>query len=112
MGPSTLVTVMVVNTVMFVGIFSRMIPSQALMSALPTPADRGAFMAISSSLQQISGGIAAVIAGYIVVKKPDGFLEHFDILGYVLVGTVTVTVFMMKYINDKYVRHDPAVMKK
>lgn len=112
MGPSTLVTVMVVNTVMFVGIFSRMIPSQALMSALPTPADRGAFMAISSSLQQISGGIAAVIAGYIVVKKPDGFLEHFDILGYVLVATVTVTVFMMKYINDKYVRHDPAVMKK
>lgn len=112
MGPSPLITVMIVNTVMFVGIFSRMIPSQALMSALPTPADRGAFMAISSSLQQISGGIAAVIAGYIVVKKPDGFLDHFDILGYVLVGTVTVTVFMMKYINDKYVRHDPAVMKR
>ncbi len=112
MGPSSLMTVMIVNTVMFVGIFSRMIPSQALMSALPTPADRGAFMAISSSLQQISGGIAAVIAGYIVVKKPDGFLEHFDILGYVLVGTVTVTVFMMKYINDKYIRHDPSVMKK
>lgn len=112
MGPSSLITVMIVNTVMFVGIFSRMIPSQALMSALPTPADRGAFMAVSSSLQSISGGIAAVIAGYIVVKRPDGFLEHFDILGYVLVATVTVTVFMMKYINDKYVRHDPAVMKK
>lgn len=112
MGASSLMTVMIVNTVMFVGIFSRMIPSQALMSALPTPADRGAFMAVSSSLQSISGGIAAVIAGYIVVKKPDGFLEHFDILGYVLVGTVTVTVFMMKYINDKYIRHDPAVMKQ
>ncbi|WP_409477686.1 MFS transporter [Pseudobdellovibrio sp. HCB154] len=112
MGPSSLITVMIVNTVMFVGIFSRMIPSQALMSALPTPADRGAFMAVSSSLQSISGGIAAVIAGYIVVKRPDGFLEHFDILGYVLVGTVTVTVFMMKFINDKYIRHDPSVMKK
>lgn len=112
MGPSSLMTVMIVNTVMFVGIFSRMIPSQALMSALPTPADRGAFMAISSSLQQISGGIAAVIAGYIVVKMPDGVLEHFDILGYVLVGTVTITVFMMKYINDKYIRHAPEVMKK
>lgn len=112
MGPSPLMAVIIVNTVMFIGIFSRMIPSQALMSALPTPADRGAFMAVSSSLQQISGGVAAVIAGYIVVKKPDGFIEHFDILGYVLVGTVTVTVFMMKYINDKYIRHDPAVMKQ
>lgn len=112
MGPSSLMAVMIVNTVMFIGIFSRMIPSQALMSALPSPADRGAFMAISSSLQQISGGIAAVIAGFIVVKKPDGFLEHFDILGYVLVGTVTMTVFMMKFINDKYIRHDLAVMKQ
>lgn len=112
MGPSSLIAVVIVNTVMFIGIFSRMIPSQALMSALPDPTHRGSFMAISASLQQISGGVAAVIAGYIVVKKPDGFLEHFDILGYVLVGTVTVTVFMMKYINDKYIRHDPAVMVK
>lgn len=112
MGPSTLGTVMIVNTVMFIGIFSRMIPSQALMSALPTPADRGAFMAISSSLQQISGGIAAVIAGYIVVKKPDGVLEHFDTLGYVLVVTVAITMVMMKIINDKYIRHDPSVMGK
>ena len=110
MGPSALSTVIIVNTVMFIGIFSRMIPSQALMSALPEPSHRGSFMAISASLQQISGGIAAVIAGFIVVKRPDGFLEHFDILGYVLVGTVTITIFMMKYINDKYIRHDPAVM--
>jgi len=112
MGPSPLLTVIIVNTVMFIGIFSRMIPSQALMSALPDPAHRGSFMAINSSLQQISGGVAAVIAGFIVIKKPDGFLEHFDILGYVLVGTVTITVIMMKYINDKYIRHDPLVMKQ
>lgn len=112
MGPSPLITVMIVNTVMFVGIFSRMIPSQALMSALPDPAHRGSFMAINSSMQQIAGGFAAVIAGFIVVKRPDGILEHFDVLGWVLVGTVTITVVMMKVINDKYVRHDPSVMKK
>lgn len=112
MGPSSLIAVVIVNTVMFIGIFSRMIPSQALMSALPDPAHRGSFMAINASMQQISGGVAAVIAGYIVVKRPDGVLEHFDVLGYVLVATVTITVFMMKVINDKYVRHDPAVMVK
>jgi predicted MFS family arabinose efflux permease len=112
MGPSPLIAVIIVNTVMFIGIFSRMIPSQALMSALPDPSHRGSFMAINSSMQQISGGVAAVIAGYIVVKRPDGFLEHFDVLGYVLVGTVTITVIMMKYMNDKYIRHDAAVMKQ
>lgn len=112
MGPSSLMSVIIVNTVMFVGIFSRMIPSQALMSALPDPSHRGSFMAINSSLQQISGGIAAVVAGLIVVKQADGFIDHFDTLGYVLVGTVTISVFMLKYINDKFVRHDPAVMKQ
>lgn len=112
MGASPLIEVMIVNTIMFIGIFSRMIPSQALMSALPDPSHRGSFMAISSSLQQISGGVAAVIAGLIVVKRADGFLEHFDILGYVLVGTVTITIIMMKYINDKYIRHNPAAVQR
>lgn len=88
-----------VNAVLFVGIFSRMIPSQALMSAIPTPDSRGAFMAISSSLQQISGGIAAVIAGYVVTARPGGYLEHFDTLGYILVGTTTFTWIMMYSIN-------------
>ncbi len=88
-----------VNAVLFVGIFSRMIPSQALMSAIPTPDSRGAFMAISSSLQQMAGGFAAVIAGYVVTERPGGYLEHFDTLGYVLVGTTTFTWLMMYSIN-------------
>ena len=56
-------------------------------------------MAISSSLQQISGGFAAVIAGYVVTERPGGYLEHFDTLGYILVGTTTFTWIMMYSIN-------------
>jgi len=40
----------------------------ALITALPGPEDRGAFMSINSSLQQIAGGIAAAIGGMIVVQ--------------------------------------------
>jgi hypothetical protein len=43
---------------MMMGIMSRMIPSSALTSAIPEMADRGAFMSINASLQQIAGGIA------------------------------------------------------
>ncbi|MBC7419196.1 MAG: MFS transporter [Bdellovibrio sp.] len=88
-----------VNTLMFIGIFSRMIPSQALMSAIPEPASRGSFMAVSSSLQQISGGVAAVVAGLIVVEETGGHLDHFDTLGYILVGTVLITMAMMYIIS-------------
>ena len=78
MGITPMWTVCLVYTAMFIGIFSRMIPSQALMSAVPTPSTRGSFMSVSSSLQQIAGGFASVIAGYIVVERADGSLEHFD----------------------------------
>jgi predicted MFS family arabinose efflux permease len=99
LGHVSLVTVVVVTVVMFVGIFSRMIPSRALMSAIPEPTKRGSFNAISASLQQISGGVASVIAGVIVVQDADGNLQHFDLLGYVVVATTLLSVVLMSFID-------------
>lgn len=99
MGPSSLVAVICVNVLMFVSIFSRMIPSQAMTSAIPDAASRGSFMSVSSSLQQIAGGFASVIAGFIVVQRADGIIEHFDTLGYVMVGTATASLWMMYKIH-------------
>lgn len=91
-----LVTVL---SLMQVGIFSRMITATALTSALPAPSDRGAYMAVSSSLQQVSGGVASVLAGLIVAEDPAGRLLHFEMLGYVLVATTLATLTMMYFIN-------------
>jgi predicted MFS family arabinose efflux permease len=101
LGVTPLAGVIVVNTLMFIGIFSRMIPSQALMSAVPEPASRGSFMSVSSSMQQIAGGIASVVAGLIVVQRADGQLEHFPVLGYVLIGTSCITIVMVYFINQR-----------
>ena len=57
-------------SLLFIGIFSRMIPSQALMSAIPEVTKRGAFNAINASLQQFAGGISAAIAGAVIVAAP------------------------------------------
>lgn len=99
LGKTPLFGVIVVNTVMFIGIFSRMIPSQALMSAIPSTDRRGAFMAIGSSLQQVAGGLASLAAGLIVVEGVDGKLEHFDTLGYILVLTALVSTYTMFLIH-------------
>jgi predicted MFS family arabinose efflux permease len=99
LGPTPLAGVIAINTIMFVAIFSRMIPSQALMSAIPAPNERGAFMSVSSSVQQISGGVASVIAGLIVAERADGVLLHFEQLGYVVAGASLVTLFMMNRIR-------------
>jgi predicted MFS family arabinose efflux permease len=90
-----------VLVILQIGIFSRMISASALMSALPAPADRGAYMSISSSLQQMAGGVAAVLSGMIVVEGADGVLVHFDRVGYVLVGTTLLTLSMMYLINRR-----------
>src|ERR1700722_13640788 len=71
LGRVTLTTAIVVNVLMFVGIFSRMIPSQALISAIPEPSQRGSFSAVSSSVQQFSGGLGSVLAAAIIAQNAD-----------------------------------------
>ncbi len=101
LGPTPLAEVIVINVLLFIGIFSRIIPSQALMSAIPDVTKRGAFNAISSSLQQVSGGVAAVIAGGLVVQGADGQLENFPRLGYVVVCASLITLFFMYRIHRR-----------
>ncbi len=93
--------VIVVSCVMFIGVTLRIVSSSALLSAVPAPADRGAFMGINSSVQQISGGIATFIAGLIVVQTPSGLLDNYDILGYVVTIAMVVTITMMYTIHKQ-----------
>ena len=92
--------VIVLNILMMMGVLSRIVPSSALTSAIPTLEDRGAFMSINASLQQIAGGIAAAVAGMIVVQK-DKFspLEHYDTIGYVIVVISLVSLYLVYRVN-------------
>jgi riboflavin transporter FmnP len=81
------------------GVLSRLISSSALITAIPETSDRGAFMSINSSVQQISGGIASVIAGLIVVQTGSGTLKHYNTIGYIVVGSIIVTTVMMRSLN-------------
>lgn len=87
LGTIPLWALVAINSLMFVGIFSRMIPFQALAASVPPATQRGSFNAISASIQQLSGGVASVVAGHIVTQAPDGRLQHFDVVGYVVVAT-------------------------
>ncbi|WP_345989038.1 MFS transporter [Chryseobacterium sp. Chry.R1] len=93
--------VMIFNILMMIGIMSRMIPSSALTSAIPDLQDRGAFMSINSSLQQIAGGIAAAVAGVIVTQESKGApLEHYNIVGYVIVAISILGIFLMWRVDN------------
>lgn len=93
--------VMLINIFMMFGIMSRMVPSSALTSAVPEGKDRGAFMSINSSIQQIAGGIAAAIAGLIVYQEhKNSPLMNYDIVGYVVVGVSCLSILLMYRVNQ------------
>jgi predicted MFS family arabinose efflux permease len=99
--PAGLATVIVVNVLMFIGIFSRMIPSQALLSAIPEVTKRGAFNAVSASLQQFAGGFSSALAGAVIIAMPDGRLGHFNWLGYIVMTVSLVSVTLMYFVHKQ-----------
>jgi predicted MFS family arabinose efflux permease len=103
MGITPLWLVIAVSVIMFAGIMSRMVSSGALMTAIPAPQDRGAFMSINGSVQQLAGGLAASIAGHVVVQNTSGKLLHYDTLGNIVIGAMAFVIFMM-YIIDRMVK--------
>ena len=101
LGLSPLWLVIIVNVVLFLGITARRISGSALMTGVPAMTDRGAFMSVSSSIQQFSGGIASTIAGMIVLQQDNGPLQRYDVLGYVVSCTMVLVAILMGRIDKE-----------
>lgn len=86
---------MLSNSLLFIGITARIIASQAINSAVPDMSSRGSYMAISSAMQQISGGIGAALAGFIVTVNADQTLSHFNVIGYIVAVSAFITLIML-----------------
>lgn len=98
--PCPLWIAILVNSFMMIGVMARMVPSQALTASVPQMKDRGAFMSINSSLQQVSGGFAAVLGGMIVVQQNENSpLGRFEILGFVVISAILINIFLTYRVN-------------
>jgi predicted MFS family arabinose efflux permease len=107
--PVAFTLIIIMNIFFMVSMMSRMVPAMALTSGLPKMHDRGAFMSINASLQQIAGGVAAVVGGMIVVQK-DKYspLEHYNTLG-ILISVLSVISILMVYRVSKMVKQRKAM---
>ena len=107
LGVSTLAVVTLINVVLFIGIFSRMIPFQALMTQVPALSQRGSFNAINASVSQLAGGMASLVAGHIVQQGADGRIHHYDIAGYVVIAMSLMACILLWRVQ-RGVRNDTA----
>ena len=99
--PVPFLLIITLNILMMTAIMSRIVPAMALVSALPKMQDRGAFMSINSSLQQIAGGVAAAVGGMIVVQKTKTSpLQHYDTLGYVIVVIIILNIIQLYRVSN------------
>ncbi|MFC5282933.1 MFS transporter [Pedobacter alpinus] len=93
--------VLVVTGFWFVVSSGRTIPAQAIISNVVNSERRGSFMSINSSVQQISVGLASVIAGLVVIKTPTNALAHYEITGYISIAVTLVSIFVISKLNAK-----------
>lgn len=93
-------TVLSMNVIMFAAMVSRTVPFQSINLMVPSKADTGAYMSISDSLQQMAGGLGAVLASHIAFQPtPNSPLENYGILGDVVVGISVLVCILGYYVN-------------
>ncbi|MFN0214217.1 MAG: MFS transporter [Saprospiraceae bacterium] len=92
--PMPLWMVLTISGLFFIVVNGRMIPTQALISSVVLPQQRGGFMSINASMQQFSTGVAAIIGGAIVSKGAEGRIEHYNWVGYFSIALILVSVWL------------------
>ncbi|WP_251368394.1 MFS transporter [Polynucleobacter sp. AP-Kolm-20A-A1] len=92
--------VLINSTAFFILVSGRMIPAMAIVSQVVDNKIRGTFMSLVGSVQMLSSGIASVIAGAIVTIRPDGMMEHYNIVGYGAAICGLLTIWLVGYIHS------------
>ena len=76
--------------VLMVGNSGRMVLAMTMVTSCVEPRRRGSFMSLNSSVQHLSSGLGAYVAGKIIGEGPTGALTHYDRVG--LLGFVMTIV--------------------
>ncbi|MEN9538758.1 MAG: hypothetical protein RLZZ126_993 [Pseudomonadota bacterium] len=85
---------LLVSTWLMVLMSGRMIPGMAITGGAASPAHRGTFMTLNSAVQSAAMGIAALVGGLLIQRRPDGRLQDFWIVAAVASAAMLATLGM------------------
>lgn len=88
---------------------ARMIPMQALLTTVPEPHRRGAFMSVNSAVQQIAVGTGAWVGGLMLTTSGNGHISGYGINGWVSVATICVAMWWVARVQSYGEPPRPAV---
>lgn len=93
---------LIIAAIFFIFSNGRMVPSTTMETAVIKPEFRGSYMSIRSSVQQLSSGIAAFIAGLIITEQPSIFdanakaLVNYNYVGMIAVFFSLVSLYVAR----------------
>ncbi|AOB32390.1 MFS transporter [Bordetella sp. H567] len=87
---------------------SRMIPVQALLTTVPEPHRRGAFMSVNSAVQQIATGTGAWIGGLMLTTSPTGRISGYGINGWLCCAGIVFAMWWSGKVRSHAVDAPPA----
>lgn len=92
--PVSMAVALVATSSFFVVASGRNVPATTLGTAVVKPENRGSFMSLRQSVNEMALAISSFVAGLIVVEQPDGSLGNYSYVGYLSIGMSLLAVWL------------------
>jgi predicted MFS family arabinose efflux permease len=77
----------------------RMVPAQAMLIGVAAPRLRGSFMSLNTAVQNLSTGLAPMIAGAVVVRDADGTLAGYPVVGIIGASAAAASLALSRFLR-------------
>jgi len=91
---SALYIALIATSLFFIFGSGRFIAPNTLITAAPTPENRGSFMSLKSALQQLAIALASFLAGTIVFITDTGEIRNYNYVAYVSIVVIIISIFL------------------
>ncbi|PLT16206.1 MULTISPECIES: MFS transporter [Ralstonia] len=88
---------------------SRMVPMQALMTTVPNPQVRGAFLSANSAVMSVGTGVGAWLGGLLLGNGAAGHIQGYGLNGWLAVAAGLFCVFWISQVKGSDERGDPSL---
>jgi predicted MFS family arabinose efflux permease len=85
----------------------RNIPMQALMTTVPDPTRRGAFLSANAAIQQVGTGLGALLGGLTLHTEASGHIAGYGLNGWIAAGMAVLTVLWVGQVRGAAIKTAP-----
>lgn len=104
LGKSSLWIALTCTTFFMVLVSGRLVPAFAIITACASKEVRASFMSLNSAVQQLSSGLASLLAGIIIQESENSqILYNYDIVGWIAIVFSLISIMIARTIQPKEV---------